>query len=61
MDIRQSLAQQQDITSHGKIYKALYDVGLRRVSNEWWHWGLGEVDHEINKKFGGDIDNYIRY
>jgi hypothetical protein len=66
-DLAQSLAQKEDIITHGKIYKALYDVGLRRIPNEWWHWSLGEFDHEINKKFSGnstspaDKDNYTRY
>jgi hypothetical protein len=67
MDIRQSTAQLIDITSHGPIYKAMYDAGLRRISNEWWHWGIGETDHDINKKFTahpkspGDKNNYTRY
>jgi len=40
-----------DILSHGLLYKSLYDAGLRRVSNEWWHWSIGETDHKINTKF----------
>ena len=57
MDIEQSSAQKKDIQSHGPIYQALYNAGLRRISNEWWHWSLGESDHASNKKFtdhGGD-------
>jgi len=56
-----------DITSHGILYKALYDAGLRRVSNEWWHWSIGETNHVINKKFEahtgspGDVNNYTQY
>ena len=61
LDLNQIATQKADIQSHGKIYKALYDAGLRRISNEWWHWGVGETDHEINKKFPGDIANYNRY
>jgi hypothetical protein len=40
-----------DILSHGILYKSLYDAGLRRVSNEWWHWSIGEANHPINFKF----------
>lgn len=57
MDIEQSAAQKKDIQSHGPIYQALYNAGLRRISNEWWHWSLGESDHTADKKFtdhGGD-------
>ena len=54
MDIEQSATQKKDIQSHGKIYNALYDAGLRRIGNEWWHWGIGEADHVKNKKFNGD-------
>ena len=43
--------QLKDITSHGKIYKALYDAGLRRIGNEWWHWSIGETNHTINQRF----------
>ena len=54
MDIEQSASQRKDIQSHGKIYNALYDAGLRRIGGEWWHWGIGEADHAKNKKFPGD-------
>lgn len=57
MDIEQSSAQKKDIQSHGPIYQALYNAGLRRISNEWWHWSLGESDHASDRKFtdhGGD-------
>lgn len=56
-----------DIRSHGLLYKTLYDAGLRRVGNEWWHWSIGETDFEINKKFiaypgsPADFDNYTIY
>jgi hypothetical protein len=46
----------KDITTHGILYKALYDAGLRRVSNEWWHWSLGEASHVINKAFAATKD-----
>jgi hypothetical protein len=64
VDIAQSSVQKKDIQSHGKRYKALYDAGLRRISNEWWHWSLGETQHEINKKFtdhGGDSATFTKY
>jgi hypothetical protein len=64
IDLAQTSAQKKDIQSHGKRYKALYDAGLRRISNEWWHWSLGETQHEINKKFtdhGGDSANFTKY
>lgn len=61
LDLNQTAEQKKDIQSHGKIYKALYDAGLRRINNEWWHWSVGETDHDINKKFPGDIANYNRY
>jgi len=61
LDLNQTAVQKADIQSHGKIYKALYDAGLRRINNEWWHWSVGETDHDINKKFPGDISNYNRY
>ncbi len=67
VDLSQTQAQLDDITSHGKIYKALYDAGLRRIPDEWWHWSIGEFNHEINKKFSGnktspkDKDNYTKY
>ena len=32
-----------DIIAHGPLYSALYDAGVRRIGNEWWHWGVGEV------------------
>lgn len=40
-----------DITSHGPLYAALYDAGVRRISNEWWHWSVGESEHEKNQMF----------
>lgn len=40
-----------DITSHGPLYAALYDAGVRRISNEWWHWSVGEASHEKNQMF----------
>jgi hypothetical protein len=64
IDLAQSGAQKKDIQSHGKRYKALYDAGLRRIGNEWWHWSIGEANHEINKKFtdhGGDSANFTKY
>lgn len=67
IDLAQTLDQLDDITSHGKIYKALYDAGLRRIVGEWWHWSIGESNHEINKKFPGnktsraDKDNFTKY
>lgn len=56
-----------DIRSHGILYKCLYDAGLRRIPNEWWHWQIGESDHPINFKFvyykgsPADKPNFIRY
>ena len=64
IDLAQSSVQKKDIQSHGKRYKALYDAGLRRIGNEWWHWSLGEAQHDINKKFtdhGGDSANFTQY
>jgi D-alanyl-D-alanine dipeptidase len=64
LDLNQTASQKKDIQSHGKIYKALYDAGLRRIGNEWWHWSIGEATHTINQQFtdhGGDIKNYNRY
>ena len=64
IDLAQSGVQKKDIQSHGKRYKALYDAGLRRIGNEWWHWSVGEASHEINKKFtdhGGDSANFTKY
>lgn len=61
IDLNQTAEQKRDIQSHGKIYKALYDAGLRRISSEWWHWSVGETDHDINKKFPGDMANYNKY
>lgn len=72
IDLAQTPSQLKDITSHGKIYKALYDAGLRRISTEWWHWSVGETQHDINQKFSattshgavtspGDISNYNKY
>lgn len=43
IDLEQTADQEKDILAQGPIYKALYDQGLRRISNEWWHWSLGEV------------------
>ena len=51
IDLNQTATQLNDIISHGKIYKALYDAGLRRIPNEWWHWSIGEATHDINQKF----------
>ena len=57
----------KDITTHGILYKALYDAGIRRIGNEWWHWSLGESTHDINKAFGyvkgspADEPNFTRY
>lgn len=64
IDLAQSSVQKKDIQSHGKRYKALYDAGLRRIGNEWWHWSLGEASHDINKKFtdhGGDSSTFTKY
>lgn len=64
IDLAQTTAQQKDIQSHGKRYKALYDAGLRRIGNEWWHWSVGETTHDVNKKFsdhGGDSANFTKY
>jgi hypothetical protein len=41
----------EDIVNKGKIYRALYDAGLRRISNEWWHWSVGETDHAFDATF----------
>jgi len=60
-DLNQTSSQDKDIKSHGKIYKALYDAGLRRIANEWWHWGIGEASHTINQRFPGDIKNINIY
>jgi len=43
VDLEQNAAQQTDILNNGPIYKALYNEGLRRIPNEWWHWSIGEV------------------
>jgi hypothetical protein len=43
IDLEQTTEQKNDILAEGPIYKALYNQGLRRISNEWWHWSLGEV------------------
>jgi len=51
IDISQIKEVKEDILSHGSLYKALYDQGLRRVKNEYWHWSIGETDHVINFKF----------
>ena len=64
IDLAQTSTQKSDIQSHGKRYKALYDAGLRRIGNEWWHWSAGEATHDINKKFsdhGGDSANFTKY
>lgn len=61
IDLNQTQPQLNDITSHGKIYKALYDAGLRRIGNEWWHWSIGEATHGINQKFGTDKPNFNKY
>jgi hypothetical protein len=64
MDINQTAFNKTDIQSHGKIYKALYDAGLRRIPNEWWHWSIEETNPEINKKFtdhGGDSPTATQY
>jgi len=44
IDLSQTAVQRQDILSEGPRYKALYNAGLRRIPNEWWHWSLGEVN-----------------
>lgn len=60
-------SQKEDILNHGPIYKALYDAGLRRIPNEWWHWSYGEKDLGINTQYAGnekspaDNPNFIRY
>lgn len=36
---------ESDIKNYGPLYSALYDSGVRRISNEWWHWSVGETDH----------------
>ena len=51
IDIAQNSAQKADILAHGPIYQALYAAGLRRISNEYWHWSVGETDHGRNKVF----------
>jgi len=43
IDLAQTQKQKDDILSEGPIYKAMYAQGLRRISNEWWHWSIGEV------------------
>ena len=56
-----------DILSHGPLYSALFDSGVRRIGNEWWHWSIGETNHEKNKSFSADGDspadfpNFKRY
>jgi len=51
IDIEQTVAQRDDILAHGPIYQAFYDAGLRRISNEYWHWSVGETQHPRNKMF----------
>jgi hypothetical protein len=51
LDIAQNSAQKADILAHGPIYQALYAAGLRRISNEYWHWSVGETDHGRDKVF----------
>ena len=57
IDIEQTSIAKIDIQAHGPVYQALYNAGLRRINNEWWHWSVGETDHERDKVFtdhGGD-------
>tara|TARA_B100000029_G_scaffold311698_1_gene304170 strand:- start:35148 stop:36314 length:1167 start_codon:yes stop_codon:yes gene_type:complete len=54
LDIAQNPTQRADILAHGPIYQALYDAGLRRISNEYWHWSVGETDHTRNHRFGAN-------
>jgi len=67
IDLAQTEFNQKNITKHGEIYKALYDVGLRRVPGEYWHWSLGETSHTINQRFGAaynspaDVKNIAIY
>lgn len=54
IDIEQTSIAKIDIQAHGPLYQALYNAGLRRISNEWCHWSVGETDHERDKVFSGD-------
>jgi hypothetical protein len=57
IDIEQTSIAKIDIQAHGPVYQALYNAGLRRIGNEWWHWSIGETDHERDRVFtdhGGD-------
>lgn len=51
IDLAQNAAQKADLLAHGPIYQALYDAGLRRISNEFWHWSVGETNHDRDKVF----------
>jgi D-alanyl-D-alanine dipeptidase len=68
VDFAQTTKFRNDILNHGPIYKALYDAGLRRIPNEYWHWGLGETTHDINTYFRvpyknspADFEDFTRY
>jgi len=51
IDLEQGATQKADLLAHGPIYQALYAAGLRRIGNEFWHWSVGETDHNRNKVF----------
>lgn len=68
VDFAQTAKLRRDILNHGPIYKALYDAGLRRVPNEYWHWSIGETIHDINTYFSvphknspADNEDFIKY
>ena len=54
IDIAQTNTQKSDLLSHGPIYQALYDAGLRRIGNEFWHWSVGETTHTRDKIFAAN-------
>lgn len=51
IDLAQNSAQKADLLAHGPIYQALYAAGLRRISNEFWHWSVGETNHGRDNVF----------
>ncbi len=40
------LAQNEQNKNNKKLFNSLRKAGFKQHPNEWWHWSIGEFDHE---------------
>lgn len=59
IDLWGGAGTREDILAHGVLYNKLYDVGLRRINREFWHWSVGEADGHRADGTGGHPRNKI--